>query len=372
MKTVFLLNHVPDPRINKRIGIAKTMGEVVVICVRRASQDLFEPYYKDVVHEIIDIDLPPSKQFIKRFLASKKYEKQAFDLLLKYSPTIVYTEGMDSLKIAVEYKKRNTCKIIYEVADLRELFIERPKNLIFFVLSSIIKATEKRLVRFVDRLVLTSEKFHEAYYCNIISKEKMIYMPNTPDEGPFQNYLRKNSGEFTVGFIGGVRYMDQMKMLVDAAETVDCKVLFAGGGGYGDYERITDYCKGKENITFTGKYVFDRDIARLYGMVDCVYSVYDADNANVRIALPNKLYEAVLCGLPIIVAKGTYLSEVVEDWGVGVSVSHKDVNELATTLEKMKNDKSFYDRMVQGCSSKSSEVTAAKYNTSLEKVFQML
>ncbi len=279
---------------------------------------------------------------------------------------------MDSLKISVEYKKRKTCKIIYEVADLRELFIEKPKNAAFLVLSSIIKKTEKRLLKFVDRLVLTSEKFYEVYYCNLISKDKMIYMPNTPDESPFLNYRKKDSGEFTVGFIGGVRYMEQMKMLVDAADALNYKVLFAGGGGYGDYERITDYCKGKENITFTGKYVFDRDIARLYGMVDCVYSVYDADNANVRIALPNKLYEAVLCGLPIIVAKGTYLSEVVEDWGVGVSVSHKDVNELITALEKMKNYKSFYNRMVQCCSEKSVDVTAAKYNTQLEKVFLTL
>ena len=31
---------------------------------------------------------------------------------------------------------------------------------------------------------------------------------------------------FTVGFIGGIRYLKQMKMLVDAAEIVGCNVLF--------------------------------------------------------------------------------------------------------------------------------------------------
>lgn len=70
---------------------------------------------------------------------------------------------------------------------------------------------------------------------------------------------------------------------------------------------------------------------------------------NVKVALPNKLYESILCELPIIVAKGTYLSELVEKMGVGVSVSHKDKNELKNVLTKLANDKSYYQSMVESC-----------------------
>lgn len=139
-------------------------------------------------------------------------------------------------------------------------------------------------------------------------------MPNIPEAAPFAKYKRKTRGKFTVGFIGSIRYLKQMKMLVDAAERAGCNVLFAGAGvTTSDYLHIIEYCKDKYFVTFTGKYNYNEDIANLYGAVDCIYAVYDADNPNVRIALPNKLYEAVYCKLPIIVAKGTYLSEIVEN-----------------------------------------------------------
>ena len=120
MKIVFLLSHIPDPRTNKRIAVAKQCGEVEVICVRRASQDIWEPYHTDVLHNIIDIDLPPAKKLIKRFISSKAYAKIALILIKKKAPNIIYTEGMDSLGIAVKYKQRNqACTIVYEVADLQ-------------------------------------------------------------------------------------------------------------------------------------------------------------------------------------------------------------------------------------------------------------
>ena len=106
MKIVFLLTHIPNPRMNKRIGLAKLCGEVVVICVRRTSQDVYEPYYGDVVHEIINIDLPPSKYIFQRILASSKYSNIAGRLLEKYNPEMIYTEGLDSLAIASRYKKK--------------------------------------------------------------------------------------------------------------------------------------------------------------------------------------------------------------------------------------------------------------------------
>lgn len=157
-------------------------------------------------------------------------------------------------------------------------------------------------------------------------------------------------GTFTIGFIGGIRYINQMKMLVDVAGELGCNVLFAGAGGTsGDYEEIKKYCAGKDYVLFTGKYDYEKEIAQLYGRVDCVYAVYDADNPNVRIALPNKLYESIVCELPIVVAKDTYLSELVQKWGVGVAVSHNNKGELKDKFERLMNDKEYYDNIVAHC-----------------------
>ncbi len=363
MNTVFLLTHVPNPRMNKRIDAARKLGEVTVVCLRRSSQNTWEPLYQDIKHEIAEIDLPSASHLLKRTAVSKQYKKYASSLLTKYAPDLIYTSGLDSLGIAIDYKKRHRgCKIIYEVADLRESFIEKQTSLFGKLSSAAVKQLEKMRFPYVDRLVVTSEKFYDVHYCKLIGREKMLFLPNVPDLSAFESYEKKTSGEFTVGFIGGIRYLKQMKMLVDAAEQAQCKVLFAGAGGTSsEYAQITKYCENKPHVRFTGRYDYNREIAGLYGAVDCVYAVYNADNANVRIALPNKLYESVYCQLPLIVAKGTYLSEMVENWGVGVAVAHNDIAQLRGILEQLKNDRQSVSAMAAACAAHRADVDWAVY-----------
>ena len=370
MNTSFLLTHVPDPKTNKRIKVFKSYGNTSVICSRRKSQDIWEPVYSDVKHYIYDFDLPASQHIIKRYFVSKQYQKAALKRLNKLQPDVIYADGMDSLLIAAKYKRKHRLKLFYDVADLRESYIEESDNLIKSAVNFIIKKIEKRCFQNVDYLVVTSEKFYEVYYHRLIRHDRVIYIPNAPDPEVFKGYQKKSKGDFTVGFIGGIRYLAQMKMLVDAAGKCGCNVIFAGAGGTSeDYRGISEYCKNNPFVRFTGKYDYQKDIARLYGMVDCVYAVYNADNPNVRIALPNKLYESVLCELPIIVAKGTYLSELVEKWGVGVSVSHTDAEELAAALRRLKEDTVLRGDIVQHCKEIKDSVCIERFHERIEKIF---
>ena len=92
---------------------------------------------------------------------------------------------------------------------------------------------------------------------------------------------------------------------------------------------IYETCKDRTDVDWYGRFNFDEKVAEMYGKCNVMYSVYDADMENVRVALPNKLYEAVYCEMPLIVAKGTYLEEVVNEWGVGVAVDHRSAEELS-------------------------------------------
>ena len=349
MNVCFLLTHVPNPRMNKRIGVFRQFAETKVICTRRASQNIWEPM-QDVEHIIYDIDLPSAKQILKRYAVSREFQKKAIAKLKELQPNVIYSEGLDSLIIAGKYRKKNPVRVFFEVADLRENYIVRPKRMLDRLITAALLRREKRAFQNVDFLVVTSPKFYDLHYRELIPKERMLYIPNAPNSTVFADYRKKDSGPFTIGFIGGIRYLTQMEMLVDAANEVGAAVLFAGAGGTtAEYEEIKAYCRGMDNVTFSGRYDYEIEIASLYGRVDCVYAVYDADNPNVRIALPNKLYESIWCGLPIIVAKGTYLEELVLEMGVGVSVSHTDKNELINVLTRLKNDPSYYQSFVDHC-----------------------
>ena len=106
MSIVFILPNIPDPRINKRINVAKQISDTSVICVRRKSQNIWEPYHKDVNHIIFDMDLPASSHIFKRFFMSHSFHKLACKELQKIHPEIIYADGFDALCIAFQYKRK--------------------------------------------------------------------------------------------------------------------------------------------------------------------------------------------------------------------------------------------------------------------------
>ena len=71
------------------------------------------------------------------------------------------------------------------------------------------------------------------------------------------------------------------------------------------------------------------------------------------------------CELPIIVAKGTYLSELVERMGVGISVSHKSITELENIIKRISTDREYYERFVEACRKHKTEVNREKYDLEL-------
>ena len=74
------------------------------------------------------------------------------------------------------------------------------------------------------------------------------------------------------------------------------------------------------NVVFLGKYNYKEKICSIYEQIDCVYSLYDTSIKNVKVALPNKLYEGAFCNLPFIASKGTYVGELIEKYNFGIAV----------------------------------------------------
>ena len=174
----------------------------------------------------------------------------------------------------------------------------------------------------------------------------------------------------TVGYIGSVRYKKQIINLIDAVKACDMNLMIAGFEP--DPIEIEPLCRNYKHGEWVGRFDFATQVKGLYEKCDLMYSVYDADMANVRVALPNKLYEAVYCEMPLIVAKGTYLEEVVNEWGVGVGVDHRDSAELTRVLDRFKNDPDYYNKMVENCRLHKEEADLAVYNRKLKDIISSL
>ena len=75
------------------------------------------------------------------------------------------------------------------------------------------------------------------------------------------------------------------------------------------------------NVEFLGEGPF-RDVIPLTLKADAVLAPFDPGHKLTRVGLPNKLFEAMATGRPIIVTNGTYLAEFTKEHGVGLVVAH--------------------------------------------------
>jgi len=340
-KITILISHIPNPRILKRIKALEKDFKINLIYWDRGHQGK-ESFDINPMHKIdrISIDAPRG-QPVKRIAPLVKYTFRALKLLINTKPDIVHAANFDMLFIANVYRviSRRNIKIFYEVADLPKYTFYNNVNSIKSLIARLLQIIEKRMTNNISKLILTSPYFWEVYFSNFISKDKYMFIPNTPSRTLFSKYIKKEHERFTVGFIGSVRYVRELKMLIDAAGevSIDIEVFIAGIGP--GYQEIYEYCRDKKYVKIYGPYNYEKDIVYLYEEIDCTYSVYNAQLENVKIALPNRLYESIVCEIPIIASKDTMLGEFIVSKQIGTTIAFDDKEELKKQIYELATSK---------------------------------
>lgn len=339
MKIAFLISHVPDPRLIRRISFLATEYSVSVLYFDRENREEKAPVAAAGVEFVRIAPRRVSGRLGGRLLRTLVYYLRVLPLLIRMRPVAVHCANLDMLFLGVLYQKwfNSRVRVIYEVADLHPLIYNENdgwKGLVRRFFCSI----ERRLCANCDLLIVTSPVFVDSHFGSFVDKDKVLFQPNTPERHVFEGFRkRERTTGLTIGAIGTVRYAEQLRMLVDVSERIEgIDVLIAGEGP--DSESIRAYCKNKTHVRFYGGYDYNREIKHLYEQVDCVYAVYDTEIPNVRVALPNRLYEAIVCELPIIVAEGTVLAQFCLEHGVGYSVSDREPEQLEQLLQRLLDD----------------------------------
>lgn len=293
----------------------------------------------------------PQGNVIARIIPLVRFAIKSLSILRQERPAVIHAGNMDMLLIAWIYSFLNykDVKIVYEIADLpKYTFVKKAKKARERV-AKFFQYIERRATKNIRAIILTSPYFWEVYYSDFVDESKYLFLPNAPSKKLFASYEKQKNEIFTIGFIGSVRYVKQLKMLIDAVGEMDKNIkVFIAGSGPG-YQVIAEYIKDKPWVEMHGPYNYEQEIVSLYEKVDCVYSVYDTELENVKVALPNRLYEAIVCELPIIAAKGTALGKFIEEKEIGATVGANDKEGLKSILTKWVSDENLIQQYSFSC-----------------------
>jgi len=320
-KVVFLLTHHPDPRMMKRVkSLSKISNDISLVFWDRMFNT---PILRGI--QVKSIKASDPWNLLGRILVDLKLFFISISWLLIEEPTIIYISGFDMFLPGYFYKIfHHRAKLVLEIPDLPGGRFSKGRAIKY------INNLINKMIKKADLLVLTSPYFWDKYYKDIFPYPQRVFiMENLPSRTLFEKFKPEQHKKLTIGFVGAVRYAKQIEMLFESCKGCEDKVEIVVAGSGPDYEYIKKISENYNNVKVTGLFNYEKDVANIYSKIDIVYSVYDADLFNVKIAIPNRFYEAIVCGLPIIVAKNTALSNLVKKYEVGFEISHSDVKELS-------------------------------------------
>ena len=207
----------------------------------------------------------------------------------------------------------------------------------------IIKKFEDGIINRADAVIICTENRKQQIE-NAVPKLLTVIHNSPPQaEYPFGNNGEENSNIKVcyVGILQDYRLLKEMVHAIAEMEGVELHI-----GGFGKYVRfMEEAAKNSRNIFFYGKLSYEETI-RLETTCDILTAIYDPSIGNHRFAAPNKFYEGLMLGKPLIMVENTGMSDVVrrEDIGVLINYSERD---FQRGLRELIDRKSEWARMSQ-------------------------
>lgn len=155
-------------------------------------------------------------------------------------------------------------------------------------------------------------------------------LPNIPMRAPEPQPW--SGGELTVGYVGSLVPHRSLDVIIDTVGGLADEGVRLVLGGFGPLEaELRSRAAPYPNITILG-WVPDDEVMATMGAFDVFVQIEDPSHPAYRWVSPNKLFESMALGRPIIVARGTLSATRVAETGHGLTVAYGSQDSLRRVL----------------------------------------
>ena len=201
-------------------------------------------------------------------------------------------------------------KVVFDVFD----YLSTDARMHF---GKLVKKAEDGIINGADAVVVCTEERKRQIAGT--KPRRLAVIHNTPPRVvPAAEPLPGNRVKIAyVGILQDHRLLVEMISAVEKMEGVELHI-----GGFGKYERfVEERAAASPSVFYYGKLPYEKTL-ELEARCDLMTAIYDPAIGNHRFAAPNKFYEALMLGKPLVMARGTGMSEVVEAENLGVLIDY--------------------------------------------------
>lgn len=339
MKVTIVRSRAIDPAVNK---IAKTLsqnGYTVELLVWDRQNTLKDE--SDLGYEIccFNFSAPYDKPEVLFYLPI--WWAYEFFFLLKGNCDVIHACDLDTLIPAILVKVIRKVKLCYTIYDF---YADNIPKRIPNMVKKLVASLEKFGIRFADVLFLVDESRYEQVKGAKINNLDYIY--NSPPDYFYAKQKQSSSAgaEITIFCAGLIHKSRGLEYIIRAVEELDSVRLVVVGTGPDENLLANLPVDVKEKIQYIGWIPYEEVIKKTME-ADVLFAFYDPAIPNNRYASPNKLFEAMMCGIPIIVNDNTSMANIVRKEDCGLIMPYGDVDAIKDAILKLKNDSALMQKL---------------------------
>jgi glycosyltransferase involved in cell wall biosynthesis len=261
--------------------------------------------------------------------------------LMSEKADMIFAEDVYTLPLAVIFGKFKGARIFY---DSREIYghlggLSKRKNA-----QGLLRWIENKFIRFTFRTITTGE-LDSKYLENEYGLNSTIVVRNLPFYEEiilpfnFRNYYKLNKEMKILLYQGVILHGRGLGPVFEALQNIkNCVLIIIGGGECTQhYKKLAVEKDLSEKVFFYGK-VEQKDLLHYTAGADIGLSLIENLSLSYYYALPNKLFEYILTGVPVLASNFPQIVEIIDKYKVGIYISPENPKELKETLQKLIDD----------------------------------
>jgi len=326
----------PDPRVDKIARSLATAGYDVTALGWNMSGEL--PAEEDLPnHSLFRLPVPAS---FGRGLSNIRHLLRWQLALLKWlhdhhkEYQVIHACDFDTVIPALICKALHRKKVVYDIFDFYAEMLRATPTIIV----NMIRATELKVIGYADAVILADKSRLQQIEGSHPRKVELIY--NTSEdklnELSAEQVEPHQEGQLKLAYVGNIQVERGLLVLLEVLKDHPEWALDLAGFG-GDEALIQSQAQKLPNVTWHGRVPFYRGLQLSYE-ADLLFATYDPSIPNNRFASPNKIFEAMMLGKPIIVARDTNMDRIIAEHDCGLVVRYGNKQDLEASLTQLQTD----------------------------------
>lgn len=260
-----------------------------------------------------------------------------FVKLCQVRPKCIHACDLATVPPCYLYKILFRKKLVFDIFDRYAMaYIPRNRNIFFRILYSVLNNFEENFAKGSDVLINVSDELLETF----AKRPKTCVTIMNCSEDHLPKRLKRKAKNFTMLFTGHIRAGRGLELIPEIVANVkDIVVLISGR--VEDRELLENIQK-LPNTKYLG-FIEHEQVLDFEVSSNVMMALYDLDlQIQNKYVMGNKLFEAMMCGTPIIT---NVAREVVNETGCGLVVDYNNTQEIKEAIVKLRDNPELGDKL---------------------------